>query len=302
MQFTAKEEEYGKYGKALRLSNGKISLVASTDIGPRIISFSLEDGPNVLNDDACPKVQHNFGEWKLYGGHRLWHSPEMNPRTYMPDNEPIAYEIQKESVLLTPKIEPYTQIQKQIQITPGKGKSVKILHKLINKSAWPLEMAAWAITVVAQTGTLIIPMPSTDTGLLPNRLLTLWPYSKACDARWVMTENFMILKHDPTIKAPFKTGINNEAGWLACLSGGYLFVKKFTYDPNADYPDYGASTEVYTTDWGMEAGTLSPLQVIPPDGEISHEEEWFIEKAEGLSPANPEMVAEEVNKMKPAKD
>lgn len=298
MPVTVKEEEYGKYGKALRLSNGKVNLVASTDIGPRIISFSLEDGANVLNDDASPKVQHNYGEWKLYGGHRLWHSPEGNPRTYMPDNDPIAYEVQKESVLLTPKVEPYTQIQKQIQITLGKGKSVKIMHKLINKSAWPVEMAAWAITVLAKSGTLIIPIPATDTGLMPNKKITLWPYSKACDERWMMTENFIILKHDPAIKAPFKMGINNEAGWLACLANGYLFVKKFTYNVQGGYPDNGASTEAYTTDWGMEAGTLSPLQIVPPDGEISYEEEWFIEKTEDLSPANPEKVAEEVNKMK----
>lgn len=302
MPVTVKEEEYGKYGKVLRLSNGKVNMAISTDVGPRIISFSIEEGPNVLNDDAYPKVQHNYGEWKLYGGHRLWHSPEANPRSYMPDNDPVPYEVQKENVIFTPKVEPYTQIQKQVQITLGKGKSARVVHKLINKNAWPVEMAAWAITVCAKSGTLIVPMPERDTGLLSNRVIQLWPYSKAGDERLLMTEHFILLKHDPSTKTPLKFGINNEQGWMACLANGQLFVKKFTHIIGAGYPDNGASSEVYATDWGLEAGTLSPLQSVPPDGEITHEEEWFIEKCEGLSPANPEMVAEEVAKMKSTKE
>ena len=40
------------------------------------------------------KVTTDLGEWKPWGGHRLWAAPEAMPRTYSPDNSPIDYKKQ----------------------------------------------------------------------------------------------------------------------------------------------------------------------------------------------------------------
>src|SRR4051812_5896217 len=61
---------------AIRLSNGDVELIASTDYGPRILRYARCGGANVFGF-VDPSEQGNetpFGEpWHIYGGHRLWH-------------------------------------------------------------------------------------------------------------------------------------------------------------------------------------------------------------------------------------
>jgi hypothetical protein len=45
------------------------------------------------------------------------------------------------------------------------------------------------------------------------------------------------------------------AYWL----GETLFVKRYAYDPTAEYPDMGCNTEVFTNADMLELETLSPL-------------------------------------------
>ena len=72
------------------------------DIGPRIIYYGT-DNFNFFNEDIDRNIsksgeyfdkEYKVGEtWYLYGGHRVWKSPE-NLDTYTPDNYPIDYEMQ----------------------------------------------------------------------------------------------------------------------------------------------------------------------------------------------------------------
>ncbi|MDP2892293.1 MAG: hypothetical protein Q8O09_04075 [Bacillota bacterium] len=291
-----KKEMYGKYGNVLKLTSGKLDLIVTLDMGPRIISFTYDKGSNVFNEDVEVKVEHAHGIWHIYGGHRLWHSPEAMPRTYMPDNEPVQYVEEKDSVVLRPKAEPYTQIQKEIRIKSVKD-GVRITHKLTNNNAWPVELALWALTVCARNGDLIIPLSKRQTGLLPNRLLVLWPYSKPDDPRFSLTQDFVLLKQDPYSAAPFKFGMNNEDGWAAYLVSGFLFVKKYRHIIGATYPDFGASTEAYAAEWGMEVGTLSPVAVVQPGQALEHEETWHLMEAEKLLPGDTGGIAERVSSL-----
>jgi hypothetical protein len=54
--------------------------------------------------------------WRLYGGHRLWHAPEIPNRTYFPDNQAVTVETLNDGVLLTAPVEKSTGIQKSIEI------------------------------------------------------------------------------------------------------------------------------------------------------------------------------------------
>jgi hypothetical protein len=75
------EIQYGGYGKCIQITNGKIEAVVTVDVGPRVIRFGFTGGNNVFCEGASSKTESNLGEWKIYGGHRLWHSPEGNPRS-----------------------------------------------------------------------------------------------------------------------------------------------------------------------------------------------------------------------------
>ena len=79
---------YRGWPNAYRLSNRVVELIVTADVGPRILFYGFCGRENMLhevNDDAG-KV--GGSQFRLYGGHRLWVSPEVE-RTYYPDNLPV---------------------------------------------------------------------------------------------------------------------------------------------------------------------------------------------------------------------
>ncbi|MBD9061208.1 MAG: hypothetical protein EGR45_04205, partial [Ruminococcaceae bacterium] len=91
---TATELNYKNFGKCVKLDNGTASIIVTVDVGPRIISYCLDGHENMLLEDVdrefkddSPELREYFGEdktWYIYGGHRLWSSPESYPHSYVP--------------------------------------------------------------------------------------------------------------------------------------------------------------------------------------------------------------------------
>ena len=90
---TIEKVEYGGWKNNVKLSNGEVELIATLDVGPRIISYKLAGGSNVLKE--FPEQLGKTGErgFMIRGGHRLWVSPEDPIRTYAPDNDPVAHKV-----------------------------------------------------------------------------------------------------------------------------------------------------------------------------------------------------------------
>ena len=84
---------YANYGKCVEFYRGGVKVLVTVDVGPRIIYFGTENF-NFMNEDIARNVNkggeyfdENFGKgtlWYLYGGHRVWKSPE-DLETYTPD-------------------------------------------------------------------------------------------------------------------------------------------------------------------------------------------------------------------------
>ncbi len=275
--------KYGGWGKCIRLINEEIELIITTDVGPRIIWLSFIEEENILGEIKQQQGKVGGNEWLLYGGHRLWHAPEVMPRTYFPDNKSVGYKLDGKTLKLIQDTEDTTGIQKEIEITFGSGNHVRVLHRLINKNLWEVEAAPWAITVMAKGGRAIIPQEPYKSGeenLLPARPLVLWPYTWMKDARFIWGDKFIQVKQDPGAKSNQKIGVLNTLGWIAYSLDRYLFIKKYDYNPDAKYPDFGVNTEVYTSPDILEMETLGSLKKIPPEGSAEHIENWFLYKEE----------------------
>lgn len=271
-----KEIIYKQFGNCIEISNGVIDIVVTVDHGPRIIRIGFIGGENEFceNNDAT-LATYGDKEWKIRGGHRLWHSPEYFPRTYIADNEPVEWETTEKGVKLVQKVEPWVQIKKEMEIELSVDSNrVVVTHHLTNKNAWPVELAAWALSVMATGGMEIIPQPSRDTGFLGNRLVALWPFTKMNDHRIYWGDKYIVLSQDPKMKPPFKLGIPNEDGWAAYFNHGNLFIKRFNHMIGNKYPDFGVSFETYTTDFMLEMESLSPLTLLEPESTLTHVEEW----------------------------
>lgn len=271
-----KKTKFMGWQNCIELKSGKFRIIVTTDIGPRIIGAFLAKSDNLVYvDPETAGNTVNKKEWLIYGGHRLWHSPEEKPRTYIPDNKPVEVKKTKDGTMFSRGTEKETGIRKSFTIKPLGNDRFRIIHKIRNENPWDIEIAAWALTVMAPGGTAVIPQPQGNkTALLPNRYLTIWPYTNMADKRVTWGNKYTLVKQDKKAKSAFKIGLNCEDNWLAYANKGVALRKRFEHLTDAEYPDNGCSIEVYTNDFMLEIETLSPLYLLAPEEEIVHIEEW----------------------------
>lgn len=282
---TIEKVSYGSWGNCMRISNGSIELFATLDFGPRIIRFGFINGTNMFCEDteatstaSGDGFDKHFGKdskWYIRGGHRLWTSPEADPRSYYPDNDPVECEITDNSIILTPPEQKWTQIQMQMKITMcPNSNNVTVDHYITNTGAWNVELAAWGLSVLNRCGTEIIPQPTKDTGLLGNRVLALWPYTKMTDERVYWGDKYITLKQDPNADRKFKFGINSEHGFAAYILDGDMLIKRFDVNENGNYPDGGMSFETFTSSLMLEMESVGELTKLNPGQTLTHTEKW----------------------------
>jgi hypothetical protein len=266
---------YGGWDNCIQLTNGVVELIVTVDVGPRIIKYGFLGEVNEMCEVETTMGLTGGDDWKIYGGHRLWHSPETIPRTYEPDNHSVEWEEIPGGIRTIQELEKLSGIRKEMEIVLSpEGTRVRILHRLTNKGRWPVELSVWSITAMAAGGKEIVPQSNHDTGLLPNRLISLWPYARLDDPRVHWGDRYITLTQDPDNRNAFKFGIPNESGWAAYFNHGHLFVKYYTHIKNASYPDFGVSYETYVNDFMLEIETLSPLNLLKPGSGVTHVEEW----------------------------
>lgn len=272
--------DYVGWANCYRLSNDLVDLIVTTDVGPRVIRFGFVDQENEFKEFEDMVGKTSGDQWRIYGGHRLWHAPEAIPRTYFPDNEPVDIEQHDDFVRVAQPPEPTTGIEKEIDIGLSLERAhVELTHRLRNTNLWAVELAPWALSVMAQGGKAIIPLPprgSHEEHLAPTNTLTLWAYTDMADPRWGWGSEYVMLRQDPEMERPQKVGAMVPDGWVAHARGGHLFVKRFTYVEGACYPDFGCSVETFTNADFLELETVAPLVQLQPEASVEYVEHWFL--------------------------
>ena len=273
---------------AVRLANGDAELVVTTAMGPRIIHYSLTGGPNAFQVIPETRGQTGGGEWLPYGGHRLWHAPEEKPRSYFPDN--AAYgtpAMEGETLVMTSPVESTTGIQKETRVTLAPtGPAVKVEHLLTNHNVWPVTLSAWALSIVANGGKVVLPQEpfvAHDDELLPARPLVLWKFTDMADPRWRWGTKYMTLTQRDDLGTPQKAGACNAQGWGAHVTDTQAFVIQIQPSPAgpAALADMGCNFEAFAKGPFQELETLGPLTTLQPGQSVSHTEHWFLAKISG---------------------
>ena len=262
----------------VELSNGSLSLLVTQSAGPRVISLRFNGGENIFAELPdivldCPGV----GDFHILGGHRLWHAPENPRRTYLPDDDPVEIKPLENGVWTRQKIESETGIQKELKIKLNPQKNtVKVKHILTNHGLWPVTCAPWAITQMKRGGVALLPQNKdlwNQNPTLPNRPLTLWPYTDI-NSPVINWSNDVIQIRAEMTDGMLKIGFPNPRGWLAYWRACTLFVKRAKFDFQADYFDFGSSTECYCDPRFLELETLGPITSLNPGDSASHTETW----------------------------
>lgn len=277
---------YQGWNNAYKLSNDTVELVVTADVGPRILLYRFRGGENLLHDVIEDAGKIGGSEFRLYGGHRLWVSPEVE-RTYYPDNAPVAVSQHDNAIRLTAPQEahpPGTNLQKELEIELSPtGSQVRLTHRIRNNDTNPTTLAPWSPTMMAAGGRAILPlsprvaMDKDHYG--PVGVFGIWSFTDFADTRWVLGSSYIQLRHLANPQSRFKEqmgGIFNSAGWGAYFRDGSLFVKRAAVISGAHYPDFGCNFEVFTNPDFLELETLGPLIELRPGELVEHMESWWL--------------------------
>lgn len=269
------------------LDNGHFRLDVLAEAGPRIVRAVLAGTDTNLLAELPDKTEPTpHGTYHFFGGHRLWTSPEANPRSYMPDHEPIELQEAAGVLKLAQPADEVTHIRKELEIALAPDRAAATLtHRLRNEGVWPVELAPWALTMLPLGGKAYLPQgnpASAPNGLLPDRTLVLWPYTTWSDPRPHWDDSMLVLHAEPRLP-PFKIGYFNHHGWIAYLNAGALFIKRFGMSLYGIHPDFGCNVETFVNHEFIEMETLGPLTLLDPGEAIEHAEEWEFAPAEGAT-------------------
>jgi hypothetical protein len=275
---------YRGWNNVYRISNATVELLVLADVGPRVISYRFAGGENIFHEVAEQAGLTGGSEFRLYGGHRLWVSPEVD-RTYYPDNSPVDVHQDQSLVRFTSPPEntsPGSDLQKELEITlDERGTQVKLEHVITNRDNRPTELAPWAPTMMRAGGRAIVPLPpraAMDKDHFQSvGPLTLWSFTDFADSRWTLGTEYVQLRQQQNPTGRFQeqmTGIYNSAGWGAYYLQGTVFVKTAPIITGAAYPDFGCNFEVFTNPDFLELETLGPIVRLNPGESTRHTESW----------------------------
>jgi hypothetical protein len=281
------KENYHGWPNTYRLSNGRIEAHVVTDVGPRIIDLSVPGGTNLFH------IREGLGgrnepTYMFRGGWRLWVAPERSESTYALDNAACEAETVGESTLrVTGPPQPAAGIQKIIDVSLSRGEPrLRLLSHIRNISDHPLTYAGWSLPVMQPGGRAFVPL---DVGPLSafdaTRRLLLWSYAKFADPRYRFGDRLIQIDSNQVPASPpsqtgrgddeSKIGVDSAQGWAGYLLAGTLFLKRFPHLAG-EYPDGGATIEVYSNHDFLELEHLGPLTTIKPGEEIVFPEDWWV--------------------------
>jgi len=264
--------------KAVALKTSRVELVIPLEIGPRIISARIGEGPNLFCNVDAEMGKSGEEDWHLRGGHRLWTSPEHPERTYERDNFPVTLERAEDGASLTVggRLDERARMRKAIKVEIVDEATFRLTHSLRNENLWPVACAPWSLTVCEYGGYGVVPLLPKGThaeNLLPACSLVPWPYTDFAKPCWDFHREFIGIDVAAN-NEPQKLGISAYPGWSAYWQEGGTFVKQSTPVEGAAYPDFGSCFEAFCCDFMIELETLGPLKSMEPGEEVELVEYW----------------------------
>ena len=296
-------EEFTFHGwDGVRLSNGIVDAVCVPEIGGRLMQFSLGAhdylfmNPELLGKRFTFEEHAGDGElinWKNYGGAKTWPAPQgwdgegqwPGPPDPVLDSGRYDSETSEDeasaSLLMTspPDVRSGLRIRRLISLGPDSSRlRLSLSFENISDQA-----ICWSIWDVAQMACM------TADGRLND---DCWLYI-ATDPRRERPYEVMFGEDNPQYQLDAETGLlavqyqgivgkiglHSPAGWIAFADrlAGFVLCMQFPYEPDAEYPDNGATVECWTESPGapspipirssgyiLEAEVLSPLHTLHP--------------------------------------
>jgi hypothetical protein len=298
---TATEVQFAGW-KAIKLTNGLVTVVAVPDIGGRIMDYRLGDHALLWNNPAeagklydAPRSETER-TWHNFGGYKVWPAPQdrwggpPDPLGSQLDGGRWTGKIVTASglaavvELTSPADATVTGLQASRTIKLGVGTTdVLVTETFKNVSDHPVEWSIWTIAQVPgslREGEAVSPeakayIPLAEKSRHASRYYE-FPFNKSAYWKPVAGGNVLEVTYGGDAA---KVGVDTTAGWLAYLDdlNGFAFATTFDVTPDAQYPDNGSNAEVWTNPSDlpyMEMEVLSPLHTLAPGKTFSAPQTW----------------------------
>lgn len=283
---------YRGWSGALRLNSPHAEAVVVPEVG-RVMSFRFRDGENVLWEDAA--LAGGRGDpagrtWVNFGGDKTWPAPEAEwsrhtGRTgWMPppafDGLAATARVEREAVVLSSPVDPSYGVRWERRIALKADAAVLEIATTYERVAGaPIRLGIWVITQFRDPVAVIV----------PARASSLFPrgYFVFGDKPWPevgVAEGWIRLTREPA--APHKLG--TDAGRMVWVGGKELCLVESPRLAGAEYPDRGASAEVYTNPDPkryVELETLGPLATLRAGERITHTNTYTLVRRTNVDPA-----------------
>jgi hypothetical protein len=268
---------FGGWERNAKIRCGDVEMIVTLEVGPRIIWYGFAGEENLMAVSEKSAGLTGGDEFRSYGGHRLWIAPEEDPRTFQPDNGPVGYSEEDGWHVFTTAADQF-HIQKEIRIRAEEDRGrVRLVHRIYNHGGYDAELGPWTPTQFLPDGECLFPqapyMPHSEK-VLPARPLVLWHYTDMSDSRWTWGRRVIRLRGADA--EPTKCGALVEQGYAAYARQGTLHLRRFRYEPNKQYPDFGCNFETFTRHDILEVETMGPMQTVRPGAFAEHPETWYL--------------------------
>ncbi len=283
---------YRGWSGALRLRNARAEAVVVPEVG-RVMSFRLCDGENVLWEDAAlAGGQGDAGgqTWVNFGGDKTWPSPEAEWKLqtkrsgWMPppafDGMAATAREEAGAVVLTSVVDPFYGVRWERRIALQPDAAVLVIATTYERVAGPAaRLGIWVITQLRAPVAVIVPVRAAS--LFPAGYFVFgdkpWPEVSAADG-WIR------LTREPS--APHKLGA--DAGRMLWVGEKELCLIESPRVAGGEYPDRGASAEVYTNPDPksyVELETLGPLVTLRAGERITQTNTYTLMRRMSADPA-----------------
>ena len=266
-------ECYKNFGKCVVLERGGFKAMITIDIGPRIIYYGT-DNFNFFSEDIDRNVskggeffdkEYKEGEtWYLYGGHRVWKSPE-NLDTYTPDNYPVDYTLEDDFGGEF-RCDVSKKFEYRLKVYIDENGSLSVRNEVKTKCC-DEKFHVWALSVMCKNGILRVPLNDKVDDLNPIQNLVYWPYDDCRDGRFSMADGLLTVCQTDNPN-PLKLGLfSKKKRAYYTLGEKTLKITCLTGNDEGKYPDFGCNFETYTNNHILEIEWL---------GEECSGSEWSI--------------------------
>lgn len=275
--------------KAIEIKTSFFRMIVITESGPRIAFFGKLNGENLFFWDD---KNYSRGEWKLMGGHRIWATrpgADESEDAYRPDNFPCEIQNNRDSLTILGNNDQIFNTRRGINLKIENDNRVLVDNFVINTGDMLYSAGVWSLTCTN-------PKPSRKYGIPIGNgsewdcfrfiIFRKWAGGHRCsvnDPQITFTED-MLLINPKGIET--KRMIESHSGIIAMDAPDQqtTFIKKVTYQPNANYP-MGCNLAFYIgqENFMVEMETMGSEITLKPKDSVHSIETWVLtKKALGL--------------------